>query len=218
MSYGYIPGGEQDSTAGAPPPHPGQTGPDGPPGWAQGQPPPGYGPPSYGQPTYGQPGYGQPGYGQQGYGQPGYGMPTYPSPGYGPPMYPPPGPQPPTYGAWAVTATVGGVLFSLLVGLPAAIVGLTYGSKVTKAWASGDVQRAANASRKARGWLTASTIFDLLGLILVVFLFTHMTSSGLGFTSRSPVPASVSSVSVLPAQQPVQVVMPVTCHGHMGHP
>jgi hypothetical protein len=207
MSYGYTPGGEQDNPAGAAPGYPGQAGPAGPPGWAQGQqPPPGYGPP----------GYGPPGYGPPTYGQPGYGMPMYPSPGYGPPMYGMPGPKPPTYGSWGVTATVGGVLFSLLVGLPTAIAGLFYGSKVTQLWAAGDVQGAASASRKARGWLTASTIFDLLGLILVVFLFTHMSSSGVGFT-RTAVPASVSvpAVPAQPAQQAVVVQQAMNgCHGH----
>jgi hypothetical protein len=238
MSYGPTSGGEQDDLAGAQSPYPGQPGSA---GWPQGQPPPpGYGPPSYGQqPTYGQPSYGQPAYGQQptygqqppyggqpGYGQPGYGpppyggqpgygMPAYPQPGYGPPMYPPPGPQPPTYGAWAVSAIIGGVLFSLLIGLPTAIVGLNYGSKVRKAWTAGDMQGAASASRKARGWLTASTIFELLGVILVIFLFTHMSSSGVSFSTRSvsQVPASVQVLPAVPAA--VQVpAMSGGCHGH----
>jgi len=133
-------------------------------------------------------------------------------------MYPPSGPQPPTYGAWAVSAIVGGVLFSLLIGLPTAIVGLNYGSKVKRAWASGDMQGAASASRKARGWLTASTIFELLGVILVIFLFTHMSSSGVGFTrSVAPAPASVQ---VVPASVQSQVpAMSDGCHGHhMGAP
>jgi hypothetical protein len=235
MSYGPTSGGEQDDLAGAQSPYPGQPGSA---GWPQGQPPPPgygqqptYGQPAYGQPAYGQqptygqqppyggqPGYGQPAYGQPGYGpppyggQPGYGMPAYPQPGYGAPIYPPPGPQPPTYGAWAVSAIIGGALFSLLIGLPTAIVGLNYGSKVKRAWAAGDVQTAASASRKARGWLTASTIFELLGVILVIFLFTHMSSSGVSFNTRSvsPVPASVQ---VLPAA--VQVpAMSGGCHGH----
>jgi interferon-induced transmembrane protein len=240
MSYGPNSGGEQDDLAGAQSPYPGQPGSA---GWPQGQPPPpGYGPsgygqqPTYGQPAYGQPAYGQqptygqqppyggqPGYGQPGYGpppyggQPGYGMPAYPQPGYGAPMYPPPGPQPPTYGAWAVSAIIGGVLFSLLIGLPTAIVGLNYGSKVRKAWTAGDMQGAASASRKARGWLTASTIFELLGVILVIFLFTHMSSSGVSFSTRSvsPVPASVQ---VIPASVSQVSGMAGGCHGHMGAP
>ncbi len=147
---------------------------------------------------------------------PWYGPPAYGPPGYGQPMYPPPGPQPPTYGGWGVSAIIGGVLFSLLVGLPTAITGHVYGSKVSRLWASGDVQGAYNASRKARGWLTASTVFDLLGFVLVVFLvFTHVSASGVSFTKSSVAPASVS---VVPAQQQVETVMMVGCHGHLGTP
>jgi len=236
MTYGPYSGAEQDDSAGAQSPYPGQPGPESPPGWAQAQqPPPGYGQPSYGppsygqpygqptygqpiygqQPQYGQPGYGQPGYGQPGYGQPGYGMPAYPQPGYGPPMYPPPGSQPPTYGPWAVTTIIGGVLFSLLIGLPTAIVGHSYGSKVKRAWAAGDVQGAASASRKARGWLTASTIFELLGVIFVIFLFTHISSSGVGFTGNTSVAPVPASVQVAPVSVASQVpAMPFGCHGH----
>ena len=230
MSYGPTSGSGQDDLAGAQSPYPGQPGYGQQPMYGQqptygqeptyGQPAYGQQPPYVGQPTYGQPGYGQPPYGgqptygQPGYGQPGYGMPAYPQPGYGGPIYPPPGPQPPTYGSWAVSAIVGGVLFSLLVGLPTAIVGLNYGSKVRRAWAAGDVQGAASASRKARGWLTASTIFELLGVILVIFLFTHVSSSGVSFTTRSvaPVPASVQAVPAA-VQNQVPAMMD-GCHGH----
>ncbi len=153
--------------------------------------PPGYGPPAYGPP---------------------YGPPMYYPPGYGPPpMYAPPGPPPPAYPGWAISALVGGVLFSLLVGLPTAIAGKVYGAKVTRLWASGDVQGAYSASRRARGWLTASTVFDLLGLILVVFLFvSHTSSSPVYYSNTSVAPASVPAV---PAQQPVQAVMMSGCHG-----
>jgi Interferon-induced transmembrane protein len=202
----------------------------GPPGYGQQYGQPGYGQPGYGQPTYGQQPpygygqqYGQPGYGQQygppGYGQPGYGVPAYPQAGYGAPMYPPSGPQPPTYGPWAVSAIVGGVLFSLLIGLPTAIVGYTYGTKVSKAWAVGDAQGAAVASRKARGWLTASTIFELLGVILVIFLFTRISSSATGFTGNTSVARVPAAVQVAPAAvQSQMAVMPVGCHGHMTGP
>ncbi len=226
MSYGNTPGGEQDDLAGTPPPDPGQAGPAGPPGWAPGQqPPPGYGPPSYGPPVYGQPGYGQPNYGQPNYGQPmygppGYGMPVYGPPGYGPPMYAPPGPKPPTYSGWATTVTVGGVLFSLLVGLPTAIVGITYGSKVSRLWAVGDVHGAYDASRKARGWLTASTVFDLLGLVLVAFLvFARVSRSGGQFNNPSPtsVPVTVTATAVPASVQNQTSALPDGCHGHLQH-
>jgi hypothetical protein len=224
MTYGYTPGGDQDDRPGTPPPgygglppYPGQAGAPGQPGWTQGQQvPPGYGPPQYG-PQYGQPQYGPGQYGPPQYGPPGYGPPAYYPPGYGAPMYAPPGPPPPTYTGWAVSALIGGVLFSLLVGLPTAIAGQVYGSKVSRLWASGDVQGAYSASRKARGWLTASTVFDLLGLVLVAFLIvSHVsTSAGVSYTHTSVVPASVS---VVPAQQAVQTGMMSGCHGHMGMP
>lgn len=199
MSY-WNTTGEQDDPAGppppppefgAPPPYPGQAGPAGPPGWPPGpQVPPGYGPPTYGPPTY------------------------YP-PGYGPPMYAPPGPPPATYTGWAVSTIIGGVLFSLLVGLPTALVGRSYGAKVNRLYASGDLAGAYRASRKARGWLTASTVFDLLGLVLLVFLFIiPASSSPVSFSTKSVVPASVP---VVPAQQPVQAGMTGMmdgCHGH----
>jgi hypothetical protein len=208
-----------------------------PPGWTQGQQvPPGYGPPQYGQsqygpPQYGQSQYGQPQYGQSqygqtgygpsqygppGYGPPGYGPPAYYPPGYGSPMYAPAGPPPPAYTGWAISALIGGVLFSLLVGLPTAIAGQVYGSKVSRLWASGDVQGAYRASRRARGWLTASTVFDLIGLVLVAFIIvSHVSTAGVSFTHTSVAPASVS---VVPAQQAVQTGMMSGCHGHMGTP
>jgi hypothetical protein len=169
--------------------------------------PPGYGPPPYGPPPYGPPTYGPP---------PPYGPPTYYPPGYGQPMYAPPGPPPPAYTGWAISALVGGVLFSLLVGLPTAIAGKVYGTKVDRLWASGDVQGAYSASRKARGWLTASTVFDLLGLVLVVFLLvSHTSSSPVYYSNTTVAPASVQ---VMPAQPAVPGIMMSGCHGHMGSP
>ena len=228
MSYGNTPGGEQDDLAGppppwlgAPPPHPGQEGAAGPPGWAPGQQvPPGSGPSTYGPPPgYGPPTYGPPTYGPPTYGPPGYGPPMDYPPGYGPPWYAPPGRPPPTYGGWAVSALVGGVLFSLLVGLPAAIAGKVYGTKVTRLWASGDVQGAYRASRRARGWLTASTVFDLLGLIFVFFLIaTHASSSPVYFGKPSTVTVTVSATAV-PASAPSQVpFMSHGCHHHLMGP
>lgn len=80
------------------------------------------------------------------------------SPGYGPPGYgaPPPGPPPRTYRAWGIIAAVCGVLFNIILGLPAALIGSRQGKKVAELWASGDVQGAISASRKARTWLIAS--------------------------------------------------------------
>jgi len=146
--------------------------PGGPPGGATPPPPGGYGAPppdgGYGAPPPG--GYGAPppggGYGAypsgSGYGQPGYG-------GYGQPA----GQPPSTYRAWAITAIVCGVLFSLIIGLPCGLVALSNSRRVQPAWQMGDMQRAAKASKRALTWSIVATIFDALGLILVITLFSH---------------------------------------------
>src|SRR5271170_427938 len=94
-------------------------------------------------------------------------------PGFGvPPPYPgqagPAGPPPSTYRAWGIIAAVCGVLFNIILGLPTALIGSRQGKKVTELWASGNVQGAIIASRKARTWLIASTVLDVIGLILFV--------------------------------------------------
>jgi len=147
--------------------------PGGPPGGATPPPPGGYGapPPDGG---YGAPppagGYGAPppagGYGAypsgSGYGQPGYG-------GYGQPS----GNPPSAYRAWVITSIVCGVLFSLIIGLPCGLVALSNSRRVQSAWQMGDMQRAAKASKRALTWAIAATIFDALGLILVITVFSH---------------------------------------------
>jgi hypothetical protein len=128
-----------------------------PPGGAMPPPPGDYGapPPGGGYGAYPSGG----GYGQPGYGQPGYGQP------YGKP--------PSTYRAWAITSIVCGVLFSLIIGLPCGLVALSNSRRVQSAWQVGDVQRAAKASKRALTWAIVATIFDVLGLILVITLFSH---------------------------------------------
>ena len=123
-------------------------------------------PPSYdGQPGYGQPGYGQPGYGQ-------------------------PGPMPPTYRAWGIAAFICGALFNLILGGTAAYMARRYSDSVPPLWANGNVQAAVRASRRARGWLIASFVFDALGLILVLVIF-HGASSN--FNNPSVVAASMKT-------------------------
>jgi hypothetical protein len=129
--------------------------PGGPPGGAMPPPPGGYGEQPGG-------GYGAPGGG--------YGVP----PGYGQAPY---GKPPSAYRAWAITCIVCGVLFSLIIGLPCALVSLSYSRRVQSAWQVGDMQRATKASKRARTWAIVSTIFDVLGLILVIALFSHGGSS-----------------------------------------
>jgi hypothetical protein len=157
--------------------------PGGPPGGATPPPPGGYGAPppggGYGAPPPGG-GYGAPPPGG-GYGAPppggGYGSPP-PSGGYGAPQgyagYGQPYGKPPsTHRAWAITAIVCGVLFSLIVGLPCGVVALSYSRRVQSSWQVGDMQRAAKASKRALTWAIVATVFDVLGLILVITLFSH---------------------------------------------
>jgi hypothetical protein len=89
---------------------------------------------------------------------------------YGPP---PGGAPPPTYRAWVTTAVTCGVLFNVILGLPTALIGRRYGRRVTELWASGDVPGATSASRKARAWLIASIVLDVIGLILSIVLVVH---------------------------------------------
>ena len=63
----------------------------------------------------------------------GYGVP----PGYGGYGQAPYGNQPSTYRAWAITCAICGVLFSLIIGLPCALVALANSRRVQSAWQVG---------------------------------------------------------------------------------
>ncbi|HTS98129.1 MAG TPA: CD225/dispanin family protein [Streptosporangiaceae bacterium] len=102
-----------------------------------------------------------------------YGVP--PAPGYG--QLPYGGNRPSTYRAWVITCCICGVLFSLIIGLPCGLVALANSRRVQSSWQVGDWQRAAKASRRALTWAIVSTVFDALGLILVITLFAHGHSS-----------------------------------------
>ena len=109
----------------------------------------------------------------------------YPSYGYQPQYgaYPPhvapqygarqPQAQPPDYRSWVITAVVGGVLFSLLIGMPLGLIAQRNSRRVRSRWESGDHNGAVNASRSARSWAIASVIFDVLGLLLAIVVLTH---------------------------------------------
>jgi hypothetical protein len=139
---------------------------------------------------------------------------------YVPPGYAMPSQMPSRYQGWGVTALVGGVMFSLVIGLPTAIVGMTYGSKVSRLWNMGDLQGAASASRKARGWLTASTVFDLFGIILLAFLvFANVSGSPTGFNkNQTSVPVTATATAVPASVQARQVAVHFGCHGHLQDP
>jgi len=94
-----------------------------------------------------------------------YGSYGTPPGGYGKP--------PPSYRAWAITCIVCGVLFSIIIGLPCALVALHYSRKVPTSWAAGDQQGAAKASRRAMIWAIVATVFEVLGLIFVISLISH---------------------------------------------
>jgi hypothetical protein len=131
-----------------------------------------------GQPPPGQFGdhapYGDPGqYGQapRQYGAPG---PYAAGPGFAQGPY---GKPPATYKPWAITCIACGVLFSIIIGMPCGLVALYYSRRVQPAWMAGNQLRAAQASRRAMIWAIVSTLFDLLGLIVVISLFSHGSGS-----------------------------------------
>jgi hypothetical protein len=88
-----------------------------------------------------------------------------------------PGVPPPTYRAWETTAVICGVLFNIILGLPTALIGRRYGKRVTELWARGDAPGAISASRKARAWLIASILLDVIGLVLSVVFVLHAPGS-----------------------------------------
>jgi hypothetical protein len=123
------------------------------------------------------------------YGPPGPQGPGYAMPGYG---AAPPGAPPPTHLVWARIAATGGVLFSLILGFPAALVALHHGRKVRPAWETGNQQAALVESRKARTWSIVSTVLDALGLILVIVIIAG-TASMSNFNTPSVVAASIKT-------------------------
>jgi hypothetical protein len=96
------------------------------------------------------------------------------------------------YRAWWIAAIICGVLFNVILGVPAAVIGRRHSKEVSQLWASGDVQAAVRASQKARAWLVASSVFDVLGIILVALVIIAHTS-GPNFDSPSAVAASIKT-------------------------
>jgi hypothetical protein len=123
------------------------------------------------------------------YGPPGPQGPGYAMPGYG---VAPPGSPPPTYLIWARIAAGGGVLFSLILGFPAALIAMSHARKVRPHWETGNPQAALSESRKARTWSIVSTVLDGLGLILVIVLFSGQASTS-NFNTPSVVAASIKT-------------------------
>ena len=162
---GFAQQGPAQQGPAQPPADQGQAWPAGPPGGEPAQPVP--------------PGYGQPGYAAPGYGAPGYGAGMYGTP-------------PPTYMIWARIAAVGGVLFNLILGLPAGMIAIHHARLVRKQWDSGNQQAAVAASRKARTWAIVSTALDVLGIVLLIVIVAGSASSS-NFNNPAVVAASIKT-------------------------
>ena len=80
---------------------------------------------------------------------------------------------PPTYRGWETTAVVCGVLFNIILGLPAALIARRYGRRAIERWTHGDAPGAISAARKARAWLVASIALDVIGLVLSIVYVLH---------------------------------------------
>ncbi len=120
---------------------------------------------------------------------PGQAASGYFPPGYGAVAY---GKPPPTYLVWARIAAGGGVLFNLILGLPAALIAMQHGRKVRAAWESGNQQAAITASRKARTWAIVSTVLDALGVVLLlVIVAAGVASSKSNFSNPAAVASSI---------------------------
>jgi hypothetical protein len=101
----------------------------------------------------------------------------YPVPGQPGFAQGPYGKPPATYKPWAIACVVCGVLFSIIIGMPCGLIALYYSRRVQPAWVGGNQLRASQASRRALIWAIASTLFDLLGFIVVISLVSHGSGS-----------------------------------------
>jgi hypothetical protein len=95
-------------------------------------------------------------------------------------------------------AAVGGVLFSLILGFPTAMIALQHSRKVGPNWATGNLQAAITASRKARTWVIVSTVLDLLGVALIALIAlivssAHTANSTSNFNNPAVVAASIKT-------------------------
>jgi hypothetical protein len=108
------------------------------------------------------------------------------------PGYAQPGSMPPTYRAWGIIAVICGLLFNTILGGTAAFLGRRYSDSVLPLWANGDLHAAVMASRKARAWLIASGVLDVLGIIVAIVIFTHTSSSN--YNNPAAVAASLKTL------------------------
>ncbi len=112
-------------------------------------------------------------------------------PGYG---AAPEGTPPRTYLTWARIAVACGALFNLILGLPLGIVAMNYGRKARQHWESGDPQAAYAASRHARIFAIASTVFDAIGAVLVtVVVVAQVAGAKPNFDNPAVLAASIKT-------------------------
>ena len=121
-----------------------------------------------------------------GYEQPWPGPPASGMPGYGTPPF---GQQPPAHLVWARIAAAGGVLFNLILGLPSGLIAMRHARLVRVHWEAGNQAAAVSESRKARTWSIVATVFDALGVVLLVILI-GASGSASNFNNPAVVAAS----------------------------
>jgi len=117
------------------------------------------------------------------------GPPASGMPGYGAPPF---GQQPPAHLIWARIAAVGGVLFNLILGLPSALIAMRHARLVRVHWEAGNQAAAVSESRKARTWSIVATVFDALGIVLLVILI-GASGSASNFNNPAVVAASIKT-------------------------
>jgi hypothetical protein len=117
-------------------------------------------------------------------------MPGYGTPGFGTPPF---GQPPPAHLIWARIAAVGGVLFNLILGLPSALIAMRHARLVRVHWEAGDQPAAVSESRKARTWSIIATVFDALGIVLLLVVLVGASGAASNFNSPAVVAASIKT-------------------------
>jgi interferon-induced transmembrane protein len=90
------------------------------------------------------------------------------------------GAAPRTYLRWAIAATVGGVLFCLIGGVPTGLASVYFARQVIPRWQAGDQQGARSAAAKARVWAIVSTVADVLGFFVAIYLISSGAANRVG--------------------------------------
>ena len=103
------------------------------------------------------------------------------------------GTPPPAYRRWTTAAIICGVLFNLILGLPAAILARRQGERVWALWQAGDQQGAMKASRSARLWVILSSALSGLGVVVLALVIAQGATSQSPFNNPSAVAASLKT-------------------------